>query len=148
MLEVFDCLTDGVIAIRPLVYYDGKGSMGDSPMYGCGIYLCRTGGRVGEISVRVASTESVIKYDGHIGFGIDEEHRGNGYAGRACHLARQLLVRHGIHEAVLTCNPDNTASRKTCTRIGALLSEVVDVPVGHPQYADGNPRLSRYVWRI
>ena len=82
----------------------------------------------GRISLRIGNTEDIRRYFGHIGYGVEPEHRGYRYAARACALLLPLARRHGFETLWITCDPDNVASRRTCERAGATLVEVVDVP--------------------
>ncbi len=97
------------------------------------------------INFRVGDTEHVRMYAGHIGFGIDAKLRGNGYAGQAC-LAIAPLVRQFYQTVVVTCNPDNAASRRTIERLGAEFVEEVDVPPSEPMYENGARVKRRYLW--
>ena len=46
-----------------------------------------------------------------------------------------------MKEIIITCTPDNAASRRTCELAGAVLVEIVDVP---DIYQNGEPRKCRY----
>ena len=67
-------------------------------------------------------------YAGHIGYGVNQEYRGNRYAARSCQLILPLAKRHGINPIWITCNPDNIASRRTCEIAGAKFVEIVEIP--------------------
>lgn len=67
-------------------------------------------------------------YGGNIGYRIREEYRGNHYAGKACLLLIELAKLHGMDYLIITCNPDNYASRKTCEFVGCHLMETVELP--------------------
>jgi len=99
----------------------------------------------GHINFRVGDTEHVRMYAGHVGFGIAEGHRGNGYAGQAC-IAIAPLVQRFYRTVVLTCNPENMASRRTIERLGAEFIEEVDVPPSEPMYKNGVRVKRRYAW--
>ena len=68
---------------------------------------------LGEINLRVGYTDNVMFYRGNIGFTVYEAYRGNAYAERGCRLLTPLIRHHGLYPVWLTCNADNTASRKT-----------------------------------
>jgi tagatose 1,6-diphosphate aldolase len=99
---------------------------------------------MGFINLRVGQGENLIRYRGHIGYGVNPEYRGHGYAARACCLLLPLSRRHGLNPLWITCNPDNIASRKTCERLGAQLVEVVTVPEGTEAYRAGARQKYRY----
>lgn len=100
--------------------------------------------RVGRISLRVGNTEHIIMYAGHIGYGVEPEHQGRRYAGRACRLVFPLALRHGIDPLWITCNPENTASRRTCEYAGGALIETVPVPEDNVIYKNGDHFKCRY----
>ena len=86
--------------------------------------------------------------DRAFGYAIDKKYRGNHYAAKACHLLKQVALAHGMHEIIITCNPDNIASNKTCIRLGAELLEVVDLPIDNDMYLEGEFQKCIYKWRI
>jgi len=99
---------------------------------------------VGRIDLRIGNSENLIRYLGHIGYHVQPEHRGNHYAARATRLLLDLARNNGMDELWITCNPDNTASRKTCELAGATFIEVVDVPRNSDFYRAGEYRKCRY----
>jgi tagatose 1,6-diphosphate aldolase len=104
----------------------------------------RDGEELGSIELRVGNTERLVKYGGHIGYGVRPEHRGNRYAARACRLLLPLARSHDMQTLWITCNPDNIASRKTCELVGARLVEIVDLPEGSDMYQEGERKKCRY----
>jgi predicted acetyltransferase len=95
------------------------------------VRLVADGTRVGHINLRVDPAGERTRHVGHIGYGIDEPHRGHGYAGRACRLLLPTVAACGIDPVWITCAPDNPASMRTLQRLGAELVEVVDVPADY-----------------
>jgi predicted acetyltransferase len=87
---------------------------------------------MGRIRLRVGWNEDVIRYAGHVGYNVEPTHRGYRYAQRACRLIIPLAKRHGMSELWITCQPDNTPSRRTLEALGAECVGVVDVPPGYP----------------
>jgi len=104
------------------------------------------GGEVGHINFRVGDTEHVRVYAGHIGFAVVEPHRGHGYAFQACR-AIAPFVRSIYENVIVTCDPDNFASKRTIERLGAEFIEEVPVPQGDPNYERGSRSKRRYRWR-
>jgi len=100
--------------------------------------------KIGTINLRIGYTMSVVRYGGHMGYGIEPQHRGNRYAAKACKLLLPLAKQHGMDVIWLTCNPENVASRRTCELIGADLVEVVDLPPDNDQYQIGERQKCRY----
>lgn len=104
-----------------------------------------TGGELaGWIDLRMGQSAEVRLYNGHIGYTVRERHRGHRYAARACRLLLSLARRHGLPELWITCNPDNTASRRTCEIAGAEYVETVDLPPDTDLYRRGDRRKCRY----
>ena len=99
---------------------------------------------MGGLNLRIGTGEYLVLYRGHVGFTVDVAYRGNGYAGRGCLLVLPLARKHGLSSLWITCDPDNTASRRTCERIGARLVEVVSVPEGAQAYTAGARQKCRY----
>lgn len=85
------------------------------------------GTEAGVCDLRVGHNESVY-YGGNIGYRVERPYRGHHYAGKACRLLFQLAKRHGMGYVIITCNPDNWASRRTCEYAGGKLMEIVELP--------------------
>lgn len=117
------------------------------PAYWYAINLSGSEQTIGTIDLRIGSTE-LTYYGGNIGYAVDSKYRGNHYAAKACNLIKQVALSHGIHELLITCNPENTASHKTCTRIGAEYIETVDLPADNDMYLEGERQKCIYKWRI
>lgn len=98
----------------------------------------------GTLSFRLADTEQIRMYSGHIGYGVFAPARGNHYAERAVRLVLPLARAHGMDHLWITCNPDNTPSRRTCERLGAELIEIVDIPKTNLLYEKGERQKCRY----
>ena len=77
---------------------------------------------VGRIVWRLGNDEEHY-YDGHIGYHIEEEYRGHHYAYQACLLLKDQIIKDGYDHVLLTCDPDNIASRKTIEKLGAIFIE-------------------------
>lgn len=102
------------------------------------------GRRVGGINIRLGTTQDILMYYGHVGYAVDEEHRGHHYAERACRLILPLAKAHGMDEVWIMCNPENIASRRTCERLGAELVEIVRIPEDCELYRMGDREGCRY----
>lgn len=87
-----------------------------------------------------------LYYGGNIGYRIEEEYRGHHYAGKACLLLFELARKHGMEYVIITCNPDNYASRKTCEYAGGDLLEIVELPEGNDMREDGE--LEKCIFRF
>lgn len=100
---------------------------------------------IGRISYRAGESDGVY-YFGHIGYHIDPPWQGHGYAGKACRLIRTEILRGGKSSVIITCDPDNMASKKTCLRLGCLLEGEVSVPEEFQERFDLNARKLRFIW--
>ena len=102
-----------------------------------GIFLHGTSLRIGECDIRIGMNEELY-YAGNIGYRIYEPYRGHGYAYEAAKMLLKIAYEeHGLDEVILTCSPDNTASKKTLEKLGGELIETVDVPAWHWLYRRG-----------
>ncbi len=101
--------------------------------------------KAGIISLRVGYNRN-IHYGGNIGYGIFEEFRGHHYASKACLLLKDLAVSHGHDHLIITCDPDNIASRRTCEYIGSELLEIVNLPEWTEMFQMGKKIKCRYKW--
>ena len=111
--------------------------------------ICLHGSKkeIGQISYRDGESRCVFYY-GHIGYHIDPPWRGHHYAYRACRLIREEIFRSGKHSAVITCDPDNAPSRKTCEKLGCLYEGTVNVPEDITRKYDISRVKCRYIWQI
>lgn len=117
------------------------------PAYLYAINLAGTNLTIGTIDLRIGTNSSTY-YGGHIGYAIDEKYRGNHFAAKACLLLRQVALSHGMDVVIITCNPENIASNKTCLKLGAELVETVDLPIDNDMYLEGEFQKCIYKWRI
>ncbi|HKR93646.1 GNAT family N-acetyltransferase [Novosphingobium sp.] len=99
---------------------------------------------VGTIQLRLGNTEYMRLYGGHIGYGIEPQHRGHGYAGAAIKELTSIARQHGFHEIWITCRPDNIASWRTLEKAGATYEGTVNVPLDSDLYARGDLQMRRY----
>lgn len=117
------------------------------PCYVFDICLHGTEIKAGIISLRVGFNRN-IKYGGNIGYGVFEKYRGHHYAAKACLLLKDIAKKHELENIIITCDPDNLPSRKTCEYIGAELLEIVSLPEWTEMYKMGKKIKCRYKWNI
>ena len=115
---------------------------GWSPYYDFAICL-PDGTEAGYINLRLGYNERLY-FGGHIGYAVNEPHRGHHYAGKACLLLFDLARTHGMEYLYITCNPENIASRKTCESVGGVLEAVVDLPPDNDMYLAGERQKCVY----
>ena len=101
------------------------------------------GNKMGVCDLRIGHNEKLY-YGGNIGYRIEEEYRGHHYAGKACLLLFELARRHDLEYVIITCNPDNYASRQTCEYAGGKLIELVEVPEGNDMRERGETEKCIY----
>lgn len=102
---------------------------------------------MGTIDIRIGESENIF-YAGHIGYRIHEPFRGRHYAEKACRLIVRIARAHGMRQVVITCNPDNLASKRTIERLGARLEGIVDIPPGNEMYKYGDRQKCRFIWDV
>ena len=102
---------------------------------------------IGQISYRDGESRCVYYY-GHIGYHIDPPYRGKHFAYKACLLIRNEIRLSGKTSVVITCDPDNQASRKTCERLRCLLEGETPVPEDLQQKYELSAVKCRYIWHI
>jgi tagatose 1,6-diphosphate aldolase len=104
----------------------------------------KTKALMGKVDLRVGLTEKLKEFGGHIGYQVDEAHRGNRYAARSCRLLIPLLRKLGINLVVITCDPNNIPSVKTVESLGATLifTKIVETEAGIFRLT------SNYHWQI
>jgi predicted acetyltransferase len=98
----------------------------------------------GSISLRIGHSLNLDRYLGHIGYHVMPSARGHHFSERAARLLLPLARSHGHDHLWITCNPDNTASRRTCLRLGAVYIDTVAVPKDNALYAQGDRYKCRY----
>lgn len=144
----FDKLSDGEVDVVLYEKSNGDEIRGFSPEYKFHILLHESDTIIGHINLRLGNAEKIMKYIGHIGYGIDEQYRGNKYAAKACELIKDVAIKNEMKKVIITCNPDNYASRKTCENIGAKLIEVINIPETSDAYSPSEVQKCRYEWEF
>lgn len=108
------------------------------------IYLRGKYNKIGRITLRLGNNEDIY-YFGNIGYSISKNYRGNYLAAKACLLIKELLKKYKIKsEIIITVNPQNIASQKTCIYIGCNFIETVKIPKHSQFYTYGNNIKCRY----
>ncbi|MFO7636281.1 MAG: GNAT family N-acetyltransferase [Clostridia bacterium] len=142
-----DYISDGEI---DLIIEEKRGADSEKkrvPEYFYAITLHHSAERIGAVNLIIGENKDTF-FRGHIGYKIDEKHRGNSYAAKACRLIKEVALAHDIERLYITCNPDNYPSRRTCEKIGAKLVEVVDIPRENEMYRENEKQKCRYEWFI
>jgi tagatose 1,6-diphosphate aldolase len=135
----------------PLGRQSGEPAMGRLPAYHFWMLVADGVGSdptiriVGGIGLRIGTNAEIEMYSGNIGYHVYPPARGRHFAERACRLLLPLACRHGMERLWITCNPDNTASRRTCERLGAKLVDIVPIPGDHPFRLRGETAKCRFM---
>lgn len=106
------------------------------PAYYFAVCLRGSGKEIGSCDLRIGYNENTY-YGGNIGYRIEEPYRGNHYAAKACRLLFKLARKHDMDSLIITCNPENRASAKTCEYAGGILKETAKLPVTNEMYREG-----------
>jgi len=137
-------LTCGPVTLRFVEIVPGDAVLDLVPSYHFRILLA-DGTDVGHINFRIGDNGHIRNCAGHIGFAINEAFRGHGYARLACQaLARFVRTVH--HSVLITCNPDNFASRRTIERLGAEFINEVTASLDDAHHDPRSRRKRRYRW--
>jgi predicted acetyltransferase len=81
---------------------------------------------VGLVRLRHGLNESLLRHGGHIGYGIRPSMRGRGYGRLILRLALEEARKLGLERVLLTCNPDNVASRRVIEANGGVFEDEVE----------------------
>ena len=102
---------------------------------------------IGYCDLRIGHNQKLY-VGGNIGYGIDAPYRCHRYAAKACKLLFGLAKRHGLDYVIITCQPDNIASARTCEIAGGRFLEIVDIPEDNEMYAEGKRKVRVYRFEI
>lgn len=144
----YQSFSDGEIEVVVNGKVPADDERGYVPEYECTIRLTDKHTPVGRVNLRIGNTDRIVKYIGHIGYGVGEKYRGHRYAAKACRLVKRVALDHGINTLWITCNPENKPSRRTCEVIGCELIEIIDLPEDLDMYRRGERQVCRYRWDI
>ena len=79
----------------------------------------------GAIDIRHELNDYLLKYGGHIGYGIRPSERRKSYASKMLSLALPIAKELGINKALITCDKNNIGSAKTIINNGGILENEV-----------------------
>lgn len=140
-------LSDGVIDLVPIRLYPPDMDMGFGECYDYIIAPHGVSREAGRISLRLGESPCVY-YFGHIGYHVDPPYRGHHFARRACALLKPLMLERGKNSVVITTDPDNIPSRRTCESLGCELERIVSVPREIRSRWEISQVKCRYIWRL
>ena len=85
---------------------------------------------VGIIDYRHPLTDFLMNFGGNIGYSVRPSERRKGYASEMLRLILDICHSYGEKRVLLTCDSDNTASRKTILKSGGVLENEIEDTVG------------------
>ena len=95
---------------------------------------------MGAIEVRHFLNSGLLKYGGHIGYGVAPKHRGHGYAAQMVKMVMPQLKNLGLETVLLCCVSDNVASAKTIVNVGGVLENEVEI------IRNNQPKIGQRYW--
>lgn len=108
--------------------------------------ICLNDGTVvGHCDLRIGHNDKTY-YGGNIGYSIDEPYRGHHYAAKSCLLLFRQARKHEMEYVIISCDPSNLASAKTCALAGGRFIENALLPQDNEMYAQGKRRV--LIWRF
>ena len=102
---------------------------------------------IGKCDLRIGHNEKTY-IGGNIGYGIDEQYRGHHFAAKACRLLFHQAKKHGLDYLIITCDPKNTASSRTCEIAGGKFIKIEAIPQDNELYAEGKREVKIFRFEI
>ncbi|WP_323610585.1 GNAT family N-acetyltransferase [Erysipelothrix enhydrae] len=89
-------------------------------------------------------------YYGNIGYIIYPPYRGHNFAYHACVALFDIVksVKPGLPELIITCNPDNIASKKTILKLGGNYHSTIDIMADHELFKLGETSKEIYTIKL
>lgn len=140
-------ITDGEIELNLTLTSKDSNPEGWGTTFLYDISEVKTKRIVGRCDLRVGHSDTLY-IGGNIGYSIYIPYRGHHYAAKACVLLFGAARQLGMSEVIITCNPDNLASYRTCEISGCKMKEIVDVPVNHELYLQGDRQKCIFVKQL
>ena len=123
----FGAVDDADAYIQRIRRYTHRSGISEANIVPASVYWLVDGAEfIGHVSVRHELNDELKKRGGHIGYAIRPTKHGQGYGTQILRLVLPHARTIGIHNALLTCNSDNVASRKIIeTNGGQLIDEIL-----------------------
>ena len=117
--------------------YRHKAGLPESSVPASVFWLVEADDFIGHVSIRHELNAALERRGGHIGYAIRPSQQRQGYGSRILEMAIPLARELGIDRALLTCDKDNTASRRIIEKNGGTLSDEIEV--------NGKPSLRYWI---
>lgn len=114
-------------------------------------YIYRMNVANAEVGTLVFRTGSDAEhyYDGHIAYTVEEEYRGHHYAYQGCLLLKKEIRKQGYDHVLITCDPENAASKKTILKLGGMYMETVRIPKAQRKFFNAKEKIKEiYRWEV
>ena len=132
---------DGTVTLRKTG--EARGSADGSRLNALYYDILAEGNRVGVCELR-PDTAWAARWSGQVSYTVFPPYRGHHYALAALRLLCAEAKACGLDRLIVTCRPENAASRRTLELAGAELEGIEDVPGVHPLRASGVGRVCVY----
>ncbi len=137
----FDCVESNELILK--ITEKNLGDEVQIPFYYYDIFRKTDNCMVGKISIRIGNNFHSY-YNGHVGYEVFKEYRGNGYAAKACLLVLDVARFHGMEFVYLCCDESNAASYKSIEKLGAKFVEICVVPKEYFAWYEGMEKQRIY----
>lgn len=113
------------------------------------IYVPEIKRTVGRCEFRVESGRDLWYY-GNIGYVIYPPYRGHNFAYHACIVLLNIIrnTKKGLHDVIITCNPDNDASRRTIEKLGGRYHSTLDIDTDHELFRLGESQKDVFIVKL
>lgn len=96
---------------------------------------------IGVIHIRIRLTDNLLRYGGHIGYGINPQYFKMGYGTKLLKLGLEKAKELGVDgDILITCDDDNIGSYKIIENNGGILENKI------PNEDQGEKFLTRRYW--
>ena len=102
---------------------------------------------IGYCDLRIGHNDKTY-IGGNIGYGIDAAYRGHHYAAKACALLFRQAKKHGMDYLIITCDPGNRASSRTCEIAGGRYIETAPIPEDNEMFEEGKRQVMIYRFEL
>jgi predicted acetyltransferase len=83
---------------------------------------------IGTVNVRHKLNDWLLRYGGHIGYGIRPSRRRMGYGTEICRLGLEEARKLGLKRVLITCDADNIGSKKIIESNGGVFENELPQP--------------------